>query len=265
MCIELFYLEGEFMDYRNTTQRTLKAALLLTVLALLSACSAQKKSQGSMDSSSRIIAAPGNTTSSTSSSLLYCNQKSQGGLTAKLMVYTDTANHLRPDYLKLKFTEMPASFESGDYIQFFRWQANTSGQVYLDPVPTQARFETLDGQILTSFSPVIYWGQVADIASRSGMSSVSTFLQYVRLVIDIRDPQGSFDVLKVAMYKRADNSNTLNMDMLMPAFSASPSDYAVEGGAPRASQLQALHPFAGMGDQAWTAAQYQSMATTFCF
>lgn len=240
------------------TQTTLKAALLLTVLAMLTACGTQKATQDSTDYASRT------TITTTSSSALYCNQKTQNGLTAKVMVYTDAANQVRNDFMKVKFTQMPASFADGDYIQFFRWQANTSGQVYLDPTPTQARFETLDGQVLTSFSPVIYWGQVSSMAAKWGLSDVNEFLKYVRLVVDVRDPQASFDVLKIAMYN-TNNVNTINMDVLMPAFAANPSDYATEGGVARANQLQALHPFASMINQGWTTAQFQSMATSYCF
>lgn len=242
------------------TQTTLKAVLLLIILAMLTACGEQKASEDTTDYASRTPI----TTPNASATVLSCNQKTQNGLTAKVMTYTDSANQVRNDYMNVKFTQMPASFETDDYIQFFRWQANTSGQVYLDPVPTQARFETLTGQVLTNFSSVIYWGQVSAIATQSGMSDANTFFQNVRLVVDVRDPQANFDVLKIAMYNSS-GTNIINMDMLMPAFYASPTDYALDGGVARASQLQALHPFANMISQGWTAAQYQSMATSFCF
>lgn len=243
------------------TQTTLKAALLLTVLAMLTACGAQRADDNSTDLSSRAVIS-GST--STNSTVLYCNQKSQDGITAKLMVYTDAANQIRNDYMKLKITQIPSSFTSGDYIQLFRWQANTANQVYIDQTPVQARFETLDGRVLTNFSSVIYWGQVSSIASAAGISDVNTFFQNVRLVVDIRDPQANFDALKIAMYN-SNNTNTVNMDMLLPAFSASPNDYAIEGGVARSNSLQALHPFASSKGQSWTAAQYVSMATGFCF
>lgn len=242
------------------TQTTLKMTLLLTVLALLTACGSQKHEQG-LDLSSRVVT-PTNTSSS--APVLYCNQKSQNGLTAKVMVYTDAASKIRNDYMQVKFTQMPASFTTGHYLQFFRWQANSSNQVYLDPTPVQARFETLDGRVLTNFSPVIYWGQVSSIASSWGLSDANSFFQNVRLVVDIRDPQANFDVLKIAMYDE-NNASTINMDMLMPAFSASPVDYSLDAGATRSSNLQALHPFASMISQNWTAAQFQSMGSSFCF
>lgn len=240
------------------TQTTLKAALILTVLAMLTACGPQKAVDAT-DYSSR---APETTKSNPA--VLYCNQKTMSGLTAKVMVYTDASNQIRNDYMKVKFTQMPPSFASGDYIHFFRWQANSAGQIYLDQNPVQARFETLDGQILTNFSSVIYWGQVSAIAAKWGLTDVNQFFQYVRLVVDIRDPQAAFDVLKIAMYNSG-STNTINMDMLMPAFAASPIEYANDGGAVRAGSLQALHPFANMANQTWSAAQYQSMATSFCF
>ena len=244
------------------TQTTLKAALLLTILAMLTACTPQTASEDSTDYASRIPTTT--TTQNASKPVLFCNQKTQNGLTAKVMAYVDSANKVRNDYMKVKFTQMPAGFENGDYIQFFRWQASTTGQTYLDPVPTQARFETLNGQVITNFSPVIYCCQVSAIEAQSGMSDVNTFFQNVRLVVDVRDPQANFDVLKIAMYNSA-STNTINMDMLMPSFYASPTDYAFEGGAARANNLQALHPFASMISQNKPAAEFQCMGTSFCF
>lgn len=245
------------------TQTTLKAVLLLTVLAMLTACGAQKSYN---DTSTITDLASHNTASNSASNavLLRCNQKSQDGITAKMTVYTDAANQLRNDYIKLQFTQMPSSFTTGDYIQLFRWQANSANQVYLDPVALESRFETTDGRVLTNFSTLIYWGQIASIAKDSGITNMNTFLQNIRLVVNIRDPQGSFDVLKIAMYN-SNSENTVNMDMLIPSFSASPDDYAIDQGAARASHLQALHPFAAYKGQNWTATQYQSMGNSFCF
>lgn len=243
-------------------QTTLRAVLLLSLLVMLTACGTQKAEDvSSFASRTPVTTIPSNTANST---LLYCNQKSQNGLTAKVMLYTDSSSQVRNDYMKVKFIQMPASFSTGDYIQFFRWQANTSNQVYLDPAPLQARFESLNGTALTEFSSVIYWGQVSSLATSAGLSDVNSFMQNVRIVVDVRDPQANFDVLKVAMYN-SNNTNTVNMDMLMPAFSASPTDYAIENGATRSSYLQHLHPFASMINQNWTAAQFQSMASSYCF
>jgi len=244
----------------NATQTTLKVALLLTVLTMFTACGMQTATQSNNDFASRTVV--DSTAAAAAKNIAYCNQKAQGGLTAKLMVYVDATNKIRNDYMKVKIMQIPASFASGDYIEFFRWQATAAGQIYLDPVPTQARFETLDGRIITNFSPVIYWSQVSAIAAQNGMSDVNTFFQNVRLVVDIRDPQASYDVLKIAMYNSS-NTNTINMDMLLPSFFASPTDYALDGGQPRANALQALHPFVGITN--WSAAQYLTTANTYCF
>lgn len=245
------------------TQTTLKTALLLTVLAMLTACGAQK-GDDSFDLSSRAAVTTTTSTTTAGKAVLYCNQKSQSGITAKLKVYTDASNQIRNDYMTLKFTQMPASFATGDYIQLFRWQANSSNQVYIDPTPVKARFETLDGRLITDFSPVLYWSQVSAIATAWGITDVNTFFQNVRLVVDIRDPQANFDALKIAMYNSS-NQNTVNMDMLMPAFNASPNDYAFEGSAGRSANLQALHPFASQKGQSWTGEQFANMGAGFCF
>lgn len=247
------------------TQNTLKVALLMTVLVMLTACGAQKVDQG-YDFSSRLPdgGGGGGNNNTANNYVLRCNEKSQNGITAKMKIFTDSAHQIRNDLMKVKITQIPASFASGDYLQFFRWQANTANQVYLDPTPVQARFETLDGKVLTNFSPVIQWSQVSSIASASGMSDPATFLKYVQLVVDIRDPQAQFDVLKIAFYNSS-NTATVNMDMLMPSFFANPSDYAFEGGAARSTSLQALHPFASKINQSWTSEQFVSMGNSFCF
>ncbi|WP_413288262.1 hypothetical protein [Bdellovibrio sp. HCB337] len=241
------------------TQTTLKAALLLTILAMLTACGSFKQNDLTEFSSRAPVDTP-----TAKTELIYCNEKTQSGITAKVVAYTDAANQIRYDYMKVKFTKMPSSFGSGDYIHFYRWQANAAGQTYIDRNPVQARFETLDGQILTNFDSVMHWGQVSAIAAKWGITDVNKFFQYVRLVIDIRDPQAEFDALKIAMYN-TNNVNTINMDMLMPAFAARPADYANDRGATRAMSLQALHPFASMINENWTAAQFKSMTTNFCF
>jgi len=242
------------------TQTTLKTVLILTVLALLTACGTSK-SDSSSDLASRTTTAT-TTTTAAAQYLAYCNQKTQSGLSSDLEVYTDTSGNIRFDYLKMKITQIPADFSNGSYLEFFRWQADSSGNVYLDPTPVQARVETLDGTILTSFSAVTYWSEVAQIAANSGISDANTFFNNVRLVIDIRDPNAQFDALKVAYYNSS-NVATINMDMLIPIFAANPSDYANDRGSTRATILQNLHPFAGMSN--YTSAQYQTMSNNFCF
>jgi hypothetical protein len=243
------------MKYQNA----LKTTLILTVLALMTACGQGK--DASTDFSSRVTTTSTTTATSTNAS---CNQKTQDGLTAKLMVYADSTGTVRNDYMKLKITEISSDFASGSFLEFFRWQANPNSALYLDPTPVQARFETLSGQILTQFSPVIYWGQVSQMALNSGMITPNQFLQNVRLVIDIRDPGAQYDALKIAMYNSA-NAVTVNMDMLMPAFAANPADYAVDNGTVRSPTLQALHPFAGQTASTTSTAQFLSTLNGYCF
>ena len=139
-------------------QTTLKTILILSVLAMMTACG-QAKNDGASDYSSRTDSTLTPTTASVAT--LKCNEKTQSGLSAKLKIYTDTAGATRNDYMNVMITQIPADFAQGSYLEFFRWQATSYSQKYLDPTPAQARFETLDGRILTNFSPVIYWAQVS--------------------------------------------------------------------------------------------------------
>ena len=242
-------------------QNTLKTILILTMLAMMTACG-QVKNDDSSDFASRTDATLPPTATAVPN--IHCNQRSLKGLTAKLKVYTDAAGIIRNDYMNVMLTQIPADFASGSYVEFFRWQATSATQKYLDPTPTQARFETLDGRILTNFSPVIYWGQVSQIATNAGMSDPNVFLKNVRLVVDIRDPQAQYDVLKVAFYNSS-NVATIDMDVLMPSFAASPTDYAKDASATRSPSLTALHPFAAYSASGYATAQFQSMAASYCF
>lgn len=247
------------------TQTALKTALLLTVLAMMTACGSQNSIDNGDLASRAAVTTTSTTTTSGGINVLYCNQQSSNGLTMKIMSYTNSANQVVNDYMKMKVTSMPASFgTNGDYIQLFRWQANTSGTVYLDPTPVQARFETLDGRPLTDFSSVIYWGMISGTAANSGMD-MNTLFANVRLVVNIRDPQAAYDALRIVMYNGSSNAVMVNMDVLMPAFAASPSDYANDNGGTRASVLQALHPFASYANAGYTSAQFLQMGNNFCF
>lgn len=245
-------------------QTILKTALLLTVLALATACSQSKVDTGT-DMSSRI--SPGTTTNTGTASatglIARCNQKSQGGITANLKVYTDpTTKEFRADYMMVKLIQVPANFaSSGGYFEFFRWK-DEAGKPSLDTTPTQARFETLDGQKLTDFAPTVSWAQVAQLATNSSISDAATFFRNVRLVVDIRDVNMEFDVLKVAYYSST-NQILNDLDILMPSFYVMPAEYANDHGLPRAPFLQALHPFVSTATS--SAEQMKALSESYCF
>jgi hypothetical protein len=245
------------MKYQNI----LKTAFLLTILAVATSCSRSATEPLANLSSSTNPSDPG--TASQVGLLADCNQKSQGGVTANLMTYTDpTTKKIRDDYMKLKFIQVPLSFSQGSYFEFFRGKADAAGQPFLDSVPTKARFETLDGRALTEFSAVIYWGQVASVAASMALSDPNAFFKNVRLVIDIRDVNMEYDTLKIALYS---SSNQLlnDMDMLLPPFYVNPAEYAKDGTAPRAPFLMALHPYAYTTEA--SSEQLLAAAKAYCF
>jgi hypothetical protein len=242
----------------------LKSALLLTIATVAVSCSNGKVDMGT-DLSSRstgtVTPATSVGTPSTKGLLARCNQKSQGPLTANLAVYKDASGNVRDDYMNLKFTQIPGDFAGGSYFEFFRWR-DKAGQPDLDSTPVQARIETLDGKVLTDFSNVIYWNQVYAIAAQSGTTDPATFFKYVRLVLNIRDVNAEYDVLKIAYYSPTSQLQ-INMDMLLPSFYVTPAEYANDKGSVRAGFLQALHPFANT--LAMSSDQLKATSETYCF
>ncbi|KYG61694.1 hypothetical protein AZI86_18550 [Bdellovibrio bacteriovorus] len=239
--------------------------LVLTVAALLSACA--PRGSGSTDQASRIPDAT-NTTSGTKG-LAQCNQASDNGITAKLRAYVDpSTNKVRMDYMIVRFTALPSTFTSDtSYISMWRWLSNASGNTYLDSTPLNFLIiNPKTGLAITNWKSTIRWADVRTAAANLGYSDATTFFNAMKIVVDLKDVNGDYDVLRVSNYDIATNKSVGQVDALLPIFYANPADYAKEAdGSARASSLYNLHPFKSYANSGYSSSQFVSMADSYCF
>ncbi|WP_374029040.1 hypothetical protein [Bdellovibrio bacteriovorus] len=246
----------------KNTKQIFTTILTMTAVAFLTACGSSNQ-MASTDLSSRVPSTSG----STSKPLAYCNQ-ANGEVSAKLKVYTESSNSVRMDLVYVRLTALPTSFKNDNsYITMWKWLANSSGSTYLDN--TALRFFLIDvstGKALTDWKTTLRWSDVVTTASALGITDVQTFFNRVNILVDLKDANGEYDVLKIANYDVSTNKAITQTDALLPMFYANPADYAVESnGFARAQALQGLHPFASYTNQGFSSAQFQSMANNFCF
>lgn len=247
----------------KTMNKIFTAILTLSAATLLTACGANKQT-GSIDSSSRITTPP----TTAAKPLAYCNQATGTEINVKLKAYTDTSNTVRMDYVYVRLTSLPTDFASSNtYISMWKWLSNSAGNTYLDS--TSLKFilvNASNGQALTGWKNTLRWADVSAIASGMSITDVPTFFSKVNILVDLKDAQGEYDVLKITNYDLTTNKSLSQTDALLPMFYANPADYAKEAtGTDRAAVLQGLHPFKNYANQGFTSTQFQSMANNFCF
>lgn len=252
---------GGFM---NTMNKLFTTILTLSAASLLTACGASKQ-VGALESSSRTL---DTTSMATAKPLAYCNQATGTEINAKLKVYTDSSNTVRADYVYVRMTSLPANFKADStYIAMWKWLSNNAGYTYLDS--TALNFILVNastGQALTGWKNTLRWSDVSAIASGMGIEDAQAFFDKVSILVDLKDTQGEYDVLKITNYDMTTNQSLSQTDALLPLFHANPADYAKESsGADRAQVLQGLHPFKNYANQGFTSAQFQSMAANLCF
>lgn len=248
---------GGFMKNSNNT---FKALLLLTVLAMLSACAKGTPEANSNFSSN--LPDP-----NAEKPVAYCNSATKNNTSVKLKVYTDAAKNIRTDYMYAKFSEVPSTFGTGvSYISMWKWQATGAATPSLDS--TALKFMLLNpksGLAITNWISILNWADVKSAATQMGHSDAISFLNAVILVIDLKDQSGAYQALKISHYASTTQKAISDIDLLLPAFHANPADYALEGstGSQRASVLKNLHPFAY--NSGLTSAQYGTLAQSLCF
>lgn len=241
-----------------TTQNKLYAVLLLTLAAMMTACSS-KSDSGGTDSSSL----------STSAKITYaaCNQATSTSGNMKLNIealYQDSV--IRSDLMRAQFTGITSNFANGtNYIQMWRWQANSAGQAYVDSTPVQFSLELIStGQVLASNLTSMKWSDISSIASSVGASTPAQFFALVRMTVDTRDTLGAYQVLKVTYYDTTTNAAVDQLDVLLPLFAVNPTDYAIQpDGSARPTILRNLHPFKSMTGT--LTSQMVAIINSYCF
>lgn len=243
---------------QKTNLRLLAGLILLSFYMI--GCGSSKSSN-SQDFASRNTGV----TTTQSKSVAYCNQGSSSQMKMNLAAFDDNGTIL-PNLVKAKLTQVPSGFESNSgFIQIWKWKANSTGATYIDPTPVSFYMESIDlGMAVTNNSTFIRWADLSQLATSLQTNNATDFFKKVRFIVDLKDTLGEYDALKVVYYDQTGKMMD-QFDMLIPIFSANPTDYAVEAdGSIRAQILQALHPFQNQVTQGWSASHYQTLANDYC-
>lgn len=255
-------IQGGFMKQTTTLQKNAKVLLMASMTLLMTACANQNSTE---DLSSREPVTEVVDSTNTTSAKAYCNQGSGSTFTAQVKAWIEGSKVTRYDFFKAKLTLAESFKTNGNYVQMFRWKANSAGQTYLDSTPLQFRLITNAGVSASDYMSAMSWQNVTQLASALKATTVAGLFQQVQLIVDARDPYAEFDVIKIVVYNSS-NQPVDQKDILLPVFSADPVGYAKEAdGSARANILRNLHPLKSMQGQSWTPAHYQTIVNGYCF
>ncbi|MCX7978097.1 MAG: hypothetical protein N2578_03755 [Bdellovibrionaceae bacterium] len=245
--------------------------LLTLILTLgLMGCAVQSSDSGQSDFASRAttpISNIGPDSGNSNKPLSYCNkgESQDGALKLNLQSYIAN-NTVYYQFVHILLKDVRNFEKNNSYIQFWKWQASSSGAVYVDRTPVP--FKVIDkdtGIEILGWRTWLTWSDLAQLSSIYQTSSASSLFSRIQILANLDDPNGDFDALKMVQYEVGSNYMMAQLDLLLPPFHANPKNYAVEkNGLPRATVLQALHPFASMNFQGWSSSQLSSMAQGLC-
>jgi len=240
--------------------------VLVATTALLSACGTSKQ-QTDYDFSSRVGNGndPLSNVDPKTRPLAYCNQGSNSLLQVNTSIYKN-GDTIVNDRIFLKLTKIPAYFsQSQNYIQFWKWQTNTSGQTDLGATPLKVQLvDMVTGNALTNVKTSLFWTDLQAAAQAAGVTTPADLFRRARLIVDLEDPYADYDVIRTVYYNM-DNTVASELDTLIPIFDADPTKYAVESnGQTRAQILQNLHPLKSSAGLGWTATYFQTKVNEYC-
>lgn len=238
--------------------------LLVCIAALLSSC-AQGPQAGSFEDASRIT----DPTEVENKTVLLCNQATGTELSMKMKVYraSDT-DEIRNDYIVAKLTALPTTFKTGaSYISMFKWLADTTGNTYLDNAALSFIVMNPDsGLAVTNWAASLRWSDVSAAATTLGLSDPQAFFNKMIIIVDLKDVNADYDVLRITNYNSATNKSLNQVDGLIPMFHISPNKYATQSdGGARPMVLQKLHPFYSQLESNPSNDKLSSLASGFCF
>ncbi|MCK6598034.1 MAG: hypothetical protein L6Q37_06685 [Bdellovibrionaceae bacterium] len=245
----------------------LKLTLILSALLFITACGSSKNMTDDYATSSRLNTSTITSTQTDSSRpLAYCNQRSNDQL-GVATAYYKSGEVIATNRIYLKITKIPSYFsESKNYIEFHKWMMNSAGaKVWGSEKMYFHIYSIATGELLSENKTYLYWADLQKEAQSVGAATPDQFFKKVRLLIELEDYAGEYDVITTKYFNSNDNSQLSSLDSLIPVFDADPTKYAYEkDGSTRNSTLQALHPFASYTNQGWTSATYQAKANEFC-
>lgn len=241
----------------------MKASLLNKLSIIASSLILISCSQNTTTSFSAEVSDGARTTSNIKDkAILFCNQSTSNSIKMNSMVYSEN-NQIRPDFIWMNISQLPSQFEQGQYIQIYRWKADTNTAPYIDTTPLKFRMISKSNhQISTGYANFARWNELSATAHQMGEASASGFFQNSNLLIDLKDYRAEFDAIRLVFYN-SDGSVAQAIDHLIPSFYASPLHYAFEdNGKSRSNSLQALHPF--VGQSSTDAYHFVTISQNFC-
>lgn len=251
----------------TTNTRNLKLLLLLASVLFLSACGASKSVTDDYSNSSRLDTSTVTANQNNSARpLATCNQRSNSQLGVALAIYK-SGEVIENDRVYAKILKIPAYFsQNQNYIEFHKWMMNTSGsKIWGSTRMYFSIYSISTGALLSENKNYLYWADLQKEAQAVAASTPEQFFKKVRILINLDDSAGEYDVINTKYFNSSDDTEVSNLDTLIPVFDANPSLYAFEkDGSARAQKLQELHPFASYINQGWTNTTYQTKANEFC-
>jgi hypothetical protein len=242
----------------NKQTKTIATFLLVLMAAMISACG-NKGDNGSTESASLT---PPTTTITSSNGTVYasCGQASATNMTVNIESYIDSTTGRRDDLMRLKVVNLDPNFATnGNYLEMWRWKADSSGATSIDSTPLQFRVESIsDGSLMTGWVQALHWSDLSSLAASLGVSTVADLFARVTITVDTRDTALEYDVIKVVSYNSS-NAVSTQVDLLMPLFALQPTDYA----ATHPSILQNLHPLKNMSG--YSTPDLTSAIAGYCF
>lgn len=261
---------GEFMR-TLTYNRTLKAALIISALVLLSACGAQKSFNPS-DSNDQSSTAP-------NASKAVCSQNIvSDGAKIQVMAYYDSYKQYYPNKYRVKLASIPADWKANDYDLTLRLVAVSSTGVVSTGATVPFTFDYRYGNSYVSINtqyPVVGAStEILSIAKYLNITPTTTtyanfdlqaFFNTAHIVGTSNDTAGAYQILRLEFRAPTTAGNGAVVkyyDTLLPVFTADPNEYAKTHHA----TLQALHPLKSyVGQSGFTQDQYKAFTDAYCF
>ena len=241
--------------------RIAKCALLVTVLATLSACGSSVKSRSGSDDSG----GTGGGTSNSGNGIAECNEFSSKGIdqvSGAATTYYLNGSHVE-DKLRLRLGSIPADFETSSTVsvKFFRWKASSAGVTSLDSTPLTFVVEkgTNGTYPISGAMTEIDKDDIDSLRSSGSVSGTTAQSFFDNTVLVLSGTNYDWDAVKVVVY---DGTFVIaEADFLLPAFEADPNKYA----AKHPSVLEKLHPFWSIRKNTNSQSQWEAKADALCF
>jgi hypothetical protein len=244
----------------NISRQSVTRMLLgLAALAYLTGCGASSKPR---DGAMNLSSTANLTTQVPTSAGAECNSFDSRDTRLQGRVTTYYYNGvLQDDRVRVRITAIADQFSyASSYLQFFRWQVDSSGNTQLDQTPLTFSLEAgSPSRPISGTMTTINENDIANFRASAGIpgTTAQDFFNNVTVVVTGVDYQWS--TLKIVLYDGSASAG--QADVLLPPYTANPNTFAQY----HASTLGPLHPFWAIRSQGLSDADWVSRARSFCF